>query len=90
MVAEYALSHGSGMRVRVFVDFWNFQSSLRREESGFNIDWESLGRMLAEEATIIVEPGTRPVYQGMNVYGSYDPERPNRFLHNTVATFPGV
>ena len=48
MVAEYALSHGSRMRVRVFVDFWNFQSSLRREESGFNIDWESLGRMLAK------------------------------------------
>ena len=81
---------GYDTRVRVLVDFWNFQSSLRREESRFNVDWSSLGRTLTREAAKVVDPDARVVYQGMNVYGSYDPENPNRFLHNTVATFPGV
>ena len=80
----------NALRVRIFVDFWNFQSSLRREESRFNIDWMPLGRVLAREAADIVDPGALVAYQGMNVYGSYDPDNPNRFLHNTVATFPGV
>ena len=78
------------VRVRVFVDFWNFQSSLRREESRFNIDWRGLGRTLTAEAAAVVDPTAPVAYQGMNVYGSYDPGNPNRFMHNTVATFPGV
>ena len=81
---------GYGIRVRVFVDFWNFQSSLRREESRFNVDWRGLGRTLTTEAAAVVDPTAPVTYQGMNVYGSYDPGNPNRFLHNTVATFPGV
>ena len=82
--------YSHSLRVRVFVDFWNFQSSLRREESRFNIDWNVLGRVLATEAAKVVDENSRVVYQGMNVYGSYAPENPNRFLHNVVATFPGV
>ena len=78
------------LRVRVFVDFWNFQSSLRREESRFNIDWSTLGQTLATEAAKVVDTDSQVAYQGMNVYGSYDPDNPNRFLHNTVAMFPGV
>ena len=81
---------GYGIRVRVFVDFWNFQSSLRREESRFNVDWRGLGRTLTTEAAAVVDPTAPVAYQGMNVHGSYDPGNPNRFLHNTVATFPGV
>ena len=90
MAVAFDHSSSYGLRVRVFVDFWNFQSSLRREESRFNVDWHGLGRILAAEAARVVEPGTHFVYQGMNVYGSYDPDNPNRFLHNTVAIFPGV
>ncbi len=78
------------LRTRVFADFWNFQSSLRREEDGFNIDWNSLGAILAGDATHIVDASARVEYQGMNIYGSYDPQNPNRFLRNTVSTFPGV
>ena len=81
---------GYEIRVRVFVDFWNFQSSLRREESRFNVGWRGLGRTLTAEAAAVVDPTAPVAYQGMNVYGSYDPGNPNRFMHNTVATFPGV
>ena len=78
------------IRVRVFVDFWNFQSSLRREEDRFNVDWNLAGPVLARESASVVDSLARVAYQGMNVYGSYDPDNPNRFLHNTVAAFPGV
>ena len=83
-------AYSYNLRVRVFVDFWNFQSSLRREESRYNVDWNGLGRVLATEAARVVDETARVAYQGMNVYGSYDPDNPNRFLHNTIATFPGV
>ena len=78
------------IRVRVFVDFWNFQSSLRREEPRFNIDWNVAGHILVAASASVVDPTARIAYQGMNVYGSYDPDNPNRFLHNTVATSPGA
>ena len=78
------------IRVRVFVDFWNFQLSLRREERGFDIDWNAAGRILAAESASVVDSTVRVAYQGMNVYGSYDPDNPNRFLHNTVAISSGV
>ena len=47
---------GYDSRVRIFVDFWNFQSSLRREENRFNVDWSSLGRTLTREAARVVDP----------------------------------
>ena len=78
------------IRVRVFVDFWNFQLSLRREERGFDIDWNAAGRVLAGESARVVDRTARIAYQGMNVYGSYDPDNPNRFLHNTVAISSGM
>ena len=64
--------------------------SLRREEPKFNVDWNGLGRVLAREAARVVDDNSTFSYQGMNVYGSFDPDRPNRFLYDTVATFPGV
>ena len=76
--------------VRVFVDFWNFQLSLRRDEQRFNVDWNTLGKILAREAARVVDESALVLYQGMNVYGSFDPGNPNRFLHDTVATFAGV
>ena len=31
------------VRVKVFVDFWNFQISFNYQNAGFNIDWRKLG-----------------------------------------------
>lgn len=78
------------VRVRVFVDFWNFQLSLRHQGRRFDIDWNAAGRTLADAAAGVVDPTARVTYQGMNVYGSYDPGNPNRFLHNTVALSRGA
>ena len=66
----------SEQRVRVFVDYQNFTLSLRRTEPGFMIDMRPLGVCLAQEALREVDPNASALYQGMNVYSSYDPDTP--------------
>ena len=83
------------IRVRVFVDFWNFQLTMNRLVPGFYIDWHRLGQVLAEEAIRVVDATAPIAYQGMNVYGSHDPssEKDQRLLNwasNTLNRFPGV
>ena len=83
---------------RVFVDFWNFDISMRNlgyYTDGYSVDWRELGPCLARKALSIVDPGAVLTYQGMNVYASFDPENPSddglrRWLTNTVGRFPGV
>ena len=85
-------------RVRVFVDFWNFDISMRQRgfyDEGYKVDWNELGPCLARQAGYIVDPGTSIAYQGMNVYGSHDPGNHRdsglrRWMENTVGRFPGV
>lgn len=63
------------LRVRIFVDFWNFSLSLRREDDAFKVDWKSVASvMVAEAAQLLGGPVT---YEAMHVYGSYDPAKPN-------------
>lgn len=72
----------SRTRVRVFVDFWNFQLTLNERESRetgsldarFFIDWKQLGPRLASLAASEASVEA-PVFEGMNVYTSYDPKR---------------
>ena len=86
------------LRVRIFVDFWNFDISMRQRgfyDEGYKVDWRSLGPGLARLAGEIVNPAALAVYQGMNVYGSYDPGSDKdaglrRWMANTVGKFPGV
>ena len=60
------------VRVRVFVDFWNFQLSLNERSSAgrFRADWKALGSVLARAAAAVVDEQARLAYQGMDVYGS--------------------
>ena len=84
-VTEYRL------RTRVFVDFWSFQSSMRREESWFNIAYEpGLGPVLAPvRQRALSTPGDRVEYQGMNMGGTYLPHiYPTDVLWNTAASVP--
>lgn len=69
------------VRVRVFVDYWNFQLNLRDigstttgNHSKFGIDWKKLGPWLTKKACEIagIEPGAHS-YDGMAVYSSFDP-----------------
>ena len=83
------------VRVKVFVDFWNFQLSVNHLEREFSIDWRNLGSVLALEATRIVDASARITYQGMNIYGSYDPfgnrdANLRRWARETLDRFPGV
>lgn len=89
---------GTILRVRVFVDFWNFDLSMRQRgfyAEGYKVDWSSLGPSLARLAGDVVDSAAPAVYRGMNVYGSYDPYSDRdaglrRWMANTVGTFPGV
>lgn len=65
------------IRVRVFVDFWNFSLSLRRLDDTFMIDWKPVGPLLASEAGKLVDANAVATFEAMHVYGSFDPSKPN-------------
>lgn len=84
-----------GMRVRVFVDYWNFVLSVRSEDGNFKIDWSTLGPILASEAGNLIDPTLHARYEAMHIYGSYDPSKPQdaKFQHwflSTLDRMPGV
>lgn len=96
-------THGN-VRVRAFVDYWNFQLTLNEQESRargvedhrFSIDWKKLGGWLAAKAceTVGIAKGSYS-FDGVNVYTSYNPRTPgDRSYHNWVTTWldrqPGV
>lgn len=83
------------IRIKVFVDFWNFQLSMNSLESGFLIDWRKLGEVVAQEALLVADARSVLRYEGMNVYGSYDPlsEKDRNLLQwstNMLSKFTGV
>ncbi len=86
------------VRVRVFADFWNFDISMRQRgfySDDYRVDWRELGPCLARPAQLVVDDTALATYQGMNVYGSYDPDSPRddglrRWMSNTISRFPGV
>jgi uncharacterized LabA/DUF88 family protein len=69
-------------RIKVFVDYWNFQLSLNSLEAAdrklddyrFPIDWQKLGNWLARNSCTVV--GIDPVhhtYEGVIIYSSFNP-----------------
>ena len=81
--------------VRVFVDFWNYTLSMRGVDEDFRTDWSSLGPVLSRAATELVTAAGTGEYQGLNFYGSYDPNREKdrkllRWATTKVSSFPGV
>lgn len=83
------------LRVRIFVDFWNFQLSINGVQPKYKIDWRKLGPMLSSEAARLVDPNQSAKYEGMHVYGSYDPAKSDdaklkNWFMNTLDKMPGV
>lgn len=83
------------LRVLVFVDFWNFTLSVREHDPNFLIDWRILGNFLTKEASKQIDPEVKPSYEGMHVYGSYDPNKPadarlKNWFSNTLDKMSGV
>ncbi|MBA4748970.1 MAG: NYN domain-containing protein [Sphingopyxis sp.] len=81
------------LRVRIFVDFWNFSLSLRRQDDAFKVDWRPVASLIVSEASRLL--GQSAIYEAMHIYGSYDPAKPadgkfkNWFL-NWLDRLPGV
>lgn len=83
------------LRVRVFVDFWNFQLSLRGAQDGFKTDWNPIGQLLTREAAALIDPTNPSLFEGMHVYGSYDRDKPQdqklkNWFTNWLDKQPGV
>lgn len=94
-MADDAAANRSRPRVRVFIDFWNFTLTMKDIDPSLQVDWSTLGPALARAAVTRVDAAAAGDYQGLNVYGSYDPNgAADRRLHNwattVVARFPGV
>ena len=50
-------------RVHIFVDFWNFELAMRREEERFPADWKVLPHILTKEAVKAIDPTAVGVYE---------------------------
>lgn len=82
-------------RIRVFVDFWNFQLSLNEREASerglddyrFKIDWRGLGKWLAQKAceTAGIDPPNYSL-EGSIIYASYNPKTSESRGFNKWAT----
>lgn len=86
-------SLSGGLRVKVFLDFWNFTLSMKSVDRGFETDYRQLGAVLAQAALATVHAGARLDYEGMTVYGSYqdgEKDAPLRRWFETISGFPGV
>ena len=86
---------GSRHRVRVFIDFWNYSLSMREIDESFRTDWSRLGLVLSQAAVAVIDATARGEYQGLNFYGSHDPDsvrdrKLHRWATTVVDTFPGV
>lgn len=69
------LSHTAPLKVRVFVDYWNFTLSCKSLDSQFRFDWSNIGPLLAAEAAALVSATLPHSYEAMHVYGSYSPHK---------------
>jgi uncharacterized LabA/DUF88 family protein len=83
------------IRVRIFVDFWNFSLSLRDRDDDFRVDWKPIGQLLTSEAGKLVDGSAHAVYEGMHVYSSIDPNKSQdiklkNWLTNNLDKMPGV
>jgi uncharacterized LabA/DUF88 family protein len=89
-------------RVRVFVDYWNFQLSLNALEAKlrgvgdyrFQIAWARLGPWLAAKACAVAGVPAHS-FEGVIIYTSYDPSREdgkkfNQWATTKLSRFPGV
>jgi uncharacterized LabA/DUF88 family protein len=83
------------IRVRVFVDFWNFSLELKSQDQAFRADWTKIGPLFSSESAKLIDPTVLSTFEGMHVYGSFDPGRPEdarlrNWFTNKLDKMPGV
>ncbi len=99
--APISASHGSPVRVRVFVDYWNFQLTMNDRDAAaqgivdpratqdhrFAVDWIRLGTWLAKKACQTVG-FTDYSFDGVIIYASYNPNtQEGRGFHKWATTW---
>jgi hypothetical protein len=90
-------------RIKVFMDFWNFQLTINDREAKargvadvkVKLDWKGLGMWLARKAAETAGLGGSFAYEGGNIYASYNPQTSeDKRLHKWLTTWlnrqPGV
>lgn len=88
-------SGGRIHRVHVFVDFWNFQLSMKDVDGQFRADFKALGPELVRTAMQKIDAYGHGEYAGMGVYISTDESSQaeaglRKWATNTLDRFPGV
>src|ERR1700753_1667353 len=83
------------LRVRIFVDFWNFSLSLRSADDSFRVNWDPIAQLFTAEAGKLVDPSTPVSFEALHVYGSYDPAKPQdvkfrNWMANVLDKKPGT
>ena len=84
----------SFMRLRLFIDFWNFSLNWNEREKA-SCDWTQLPLRLRNEAEGILQTAGLGslTLEETRVYASYEPERETKlkgWLHNFLDKQPGV
>ena len=74
---------------------WNFALAIRNLDATLQVDWRKLGPVLAAEAGRLVDPVRPAQYEGLHVYGSFDPGKSadaklRNWFTNTLDKMPGV
>jgi len=92
-------------RIRVFVDYWNFQLALNRveakergvalETARVEVDWKRLGQWLAKQAYAELGVTGGYSFDGVTIYTSFNPSSPGaKKFHSWATTWldrqPGV
>lgn len=83
------------LRVRIFVDFWNFSLALREADEAFRVTWQPIGALLTAEAGKLVNQSAQATFEALHVYGSYDPNKPSdaklkNWMTNRLDKMPGT
>jgi hypothetical protein len=84
-----------GMRVRIFIDYWNFAIDWQHRAGGQKIDWTKVPSVFVEAAnTLLARAALGPLtLEETRVYASFEPGRDGRFrdwLHGFLDRQPGV
>jgi len=89
-------------KIRVFVDYWNFQLTINQREAEdrgvedyrFRIKWFEVGPWLARKACELIQVADYS-FEGINIYTSFNPNTPegrgfNRWATTVLNKAPGV
>ena len=82
------------MKLRIFIDFWNFQLSVNKiAGESYKIDWTKISPWLSNEIRLLIDPSIS--FEETRIYLSFNPKsakdlRMKDWANNTLDHFPGI